>query len=348
MTKRVYFVSLLLVSLIALAAFTVQDPVSTIQQKPALSTIIIDAGHGGVDPGALGQHSTEAEIALSVALKLGKAIEKEMPGVKVIYTRTTDVLAGGGTNIQQSLRYRATMANEAKGDLFVSIHCNAAGVKAGGWYAKRVVGHKTRTVWVGKGKKKRKKTIKDPIYESYYVKNWQHGTETYIWAADRVGFKGEAINQREEEGGENVEDSTNILDLNSPEARIRAQLYEKKYFAKSLMLATFIEDEFVKGGRVSRGVKQRNEKGIWVLQATGMPSVLVETGFVTHTEEEQYIMSEKGQEEIVNSVLASLVRYKAALENKQHQATDQNATGGAENQAQQAQQSMPPKDGNRK
>ena len=335
MMKRVYYVSLLLVSLIALAAFTVNAPVTPQQQKPALSTIIIDAGHGGVDPGALGQHSTEAEIALSISLKLGKAIEKEMPGVKVIYTRTTDVLAGGGTNIQQSLRYRANMANEAKGDLFVSVHCNAAGVKAGGWYAKRVVGHKNRTVWVGKGKKRRKKTVRDPIYESYYVKNWQHGTETYIWAADRGGFKGEAINQSQEEGGENVEDSTNILDLNSPEARIRAQLYEKKYFAKSLTLATFVEEEFVKGGRVSRGVKQRNEKGIWVLQATGMPSVLIETGFVTHTEEEQYIISDKGQEEIVNSILASLVRYKAALEGKQHQSTEQNAPANAESQAQQ-------------
>lgn len=341
MIKRVYYVSLLLVSLIALAAFTVKDPVPSMEQKPALSTIIIDAGHGGVDPGALGQHSTEAEIALSVALKLGKAVEKEMPGVKVIFTRTTDVLAGGGTNIQQSLRYRANMANEAKGDLFVSIHCNAAGVKAGGWYAKRVVGHKTKTVWVGKGKKRRKKTIKDPIYESYYVKNWQHGTETYIWAADRGGFKGEAIKTTTEEGGENVEDSTNILDLNSPEARIRAQLYEKKYFAKSLTLATMIEEEFVKGGRVSRGVKQRNEKGIWVLQATGMPSVLVETGFVTHTEEEQYIMSEKGQEEIVQQILASLLRYKTALEGKQHQSTEQSAPDAAETQSQPAQATQP-------
>jgi N-acetylmuramoyl-L-alanine amidase len=344
MIKRVYYVSLLLVSLIALAAFTFQAPVAPQQQKPALSTIIIDAGHGGVDPGALGQHSTEAEIALSISLKLGKAIEKEMPGVKVIYTRTTDVLAGGGTNIQQSLRYRANMANEAKGDLFVSVHCNAAGVKAGGWYAKRVVGHKNRTVYVGKGKKRRKKVVRDPIYESYYVKNWQHGTETYIWAADRGGFKGEAINQSQEEGGENVEDSTNILDLNSPEARIRAQLYEKKYFAKSLTLATLIEEEFVKSGRVSRGVKQRNEKGIWVLQATGMPSVLIETGFVTHTEEEQYIISDKGQEEIVNSILASLLRYKAALEGKQHPSTDQSAPVETESQSQQSQPAVPPKD----
>lgn len=297
----------------ALVSFTAKEPGEPVQ-KPALSTIIIDAGHGGVDPGAQGQIATEAEIALSIALKLGQALEKEMPNVKIIYTRTTDVLAGGGTNVQESLRYRARMANEARGDLFVSIHCNAAGVRAGGWYAKRVVGYKNKTVYVGKGKKRRKKVVRDPIYETYWVKNWQHGTETFIWAADRGGLKGESINETQDDGGENVEDSSNVLDLHSPEARIRAQLYEKKYFSKSLLLANMVEEEFVKGGRESRGVKQRNEKGIWVLQATGMPSVLIETGFVSHTEEEQYIASEKGQDEIVASILASLVRYKASLE----------------------------------
>ncbi|MGN6417217.1 MAG: N-acetylmuramoyl-L-alanine amidase family protein, partial [Pseudobacter sp.] len=136
-------------------------------------------------------------------------------------------------------------------------------------------------------------------------------------------------------------------DLNSPEARIRSQLYEKKYFSKSLLLATFIEEEFVKGGRVSRGVKQRNEKGIWVLQATGMPSVLIETGFVTHTEEEQYIISEKGQEEIVASIMVSLLRYKQSLENKQHLPVEQqSAPANADGQP----ATTPPaqKDNNRK
>ncbi|WEK34754.1 MAG: N-acetylmuramoyl-L-alanine amidase [Candidatus Pseudobacter hemicellulosilyticus] len=315
MMKKIGSIGIFLVSLIAVAAFTRKERLPE-QPKPVLSTIIIDAGHGGVDPGARGQLMTEAKVALSISLKLGKAIEAAMPEVKVIYTRTTDVLAGGGTNVQESLRYRARMANEAKGDLFVSIHCNAAGVKAGGWYAKKVVGHTNKTVYVGKGKNRKKKTVRSPIYENYWVKNWQHGTETYIWAADRGEAKSESINMTQDDGGENVEDSTDILDLSSPEARIRAQLYEKKYFTKSLLLANYVEEEFVKGGRVSRGVKQRNEKGIWVLQATGMPSVLIETGFVSHTEEEEYIVSEKGQEEIVASILSSLLRYRASLEGK--------------------------------
>jgi N-acetylmuramoyl-L-alanine amidase len=284
------------------------------QQKPVLGTIIIDPGHGGKDPGAHGQISTEAEVALSISLKLGKVLAEELPESKLIFTRTTDVLPGGATNIHDGLEYRANLANQSKGDLFIAIHCNATGARAGGWYAKRVVGHKNKTVYVGKGSKRRKKTVRVPIYESYWVKNNRHGTETYIWAADRTGFKGEAIQETDTQTGENVEDSTNQLDLNSPEAIIRAQLYEKKFFAKSLLLATLVEEEFEKGGRFSGGVKQRNEKGIWVLQATGMPSILVETGFITQTEEEQYLNSEKGQDEIVAQIVSAIKRYKASLE----------------------------------
>jgi N-acetylmuramoyl-L-alanine amidase len=70
----------------------------------------------------------------------------------------------------------------------------------------------------------------------------------------------------------------------------------------------------VKGGRFSRGVKQRNEKGIWVLQATGMPSVLVETGFITDKDEEEYLNSEKGQNEIVDNLTSALANYIASKE----------------------------------
>jgi len=86
-------------------------------------------------------------------------------------------------------------------------------------------------------------------------------------------------------------------------------LYAKKFFENSLHFANFIEAEFVKEGRVSRGVKQRNDKGIWVLQATGMPSVLVETGFISYKEEEDYLNSNKGQEEIVRNITDALKNY---------------------------------------
>jgi N-acetylmuramoyl-L-alanine amidase len=106
-----------------------------------------------------------------------------------------------------------------------------------------------------------------------------------------------------------------MLDLTSPEAKIRAQLYEKKYFANSFALASLVEDEFKKSGRQGVwGVMQRNNKGIWVLQATAMPSILVETGFVTNKEEEEYLNSDQGQDEIVDNITNALKRYKDMLD----------------------------------
>lgn len=313
LVKRSNFLLLLpvLAGMVFLLSFG--DAPAAPPQKPTLRTLIIDAGHGGRDQGAKGLISTEAAIALDIALKLGKAVEREFPDIKVVYTRTTDALPGGATDASHGNRIRAEMANQAKGDLFISIHCNANAYPAGGYYAKRVTGYRNKTVWVGKGSKRRKKTVKSPIYESYWVKNMTKGTETYIWAADRSGFKGNAIDQTEEYG-ENDQDSLNVLDLTSPEAKIRAQLYEKQFFAKSALMASYVEDEFKKAGRISKGVKQRNHKGIWVLQATGMPSILVETGFITNKEEEEYLVSEAGQEEITNNILEALKRYKRDLE----------------------------------
>jgi N-acetylmuramoyl-L-alanine amidase len=279
-------------------------------QKPAkLRTIIIDPGHGGADHGTHGLISTEKDVTLDISLKLGKAIQQEFPDVKVVFTRTSDELPGGGTDFRPALLVRADIANKAKGDLFICIHGNSNGKPAGGYYAKRVIGHKKAIRYV----RKRKRTVTVPIYESYWVKNTRIGTETYIWKADRSGFKGTAISQTDE-GEENMEDSTTTLfDLNSPEAKMRAQLYEKKYFNNSALFATLVEEEFKKAGRQSYGVKQRDE-GIRVLQATGMPSVLIETGFLTNKEEEEYLNSDKGQDEIVGNIVDALKAYKEQLE----------------------------------
>ncbi len=87
------------------------------QKGTRIKTVVIDAGHGGKDPGALGKHSKEKDIALSVALKTGKYIEDNFPDVKVIYTRKTDKFV--------DLYRRGEIANDANADLFISIHCNA-------------------------------------------------------------------------------------------------------------------------------------------------------------------------------------------------------------------------------
>ncbi len=93
--------------------------------EAGVKVIVIDAGHGGASfPGAVYGGVKEKDINLKVALKLGALIEKELPGVKVVYTRTTDKALGKTLN--DDLTARANIANKAGGDFFISIHANAA------------------------------------------------------------------------------------------------------------------------------------------------------------------------------------------------------------------------------
>lgn len=270
-----------------------------VAKKKGVQTIIIDPGHGGKDQGARGLFSTEAKICLEIGLKLGKAIEENFPEIKVLYTRTTDIIPGYKPDKNQGLRYRAEFANQSGADLFIAIHANSA----------RKIAHRIPTgyKWVGKGKKRRKVRT----YRTYYTPNPAKGTETYIWAADESDHKTDMIIP-EDESGEN--DSTLVMpDLNDPVMKAYQLLYAKKYFENSLLFATMIEEEFSKQGRNSRGVKQRNDVGIWVLHATGMPSVLVETGFISEKEEEIYLNSGQGQDEIVKNIIDALSNYIAAV-----------------------------------
>jgi N-acetylmuramoyl-L-alanine amidase len=105
-----------------------------------------------------------------------------------------------------------------------------------------------------------------------------------------------------------------VPDPKSPEAIIKARLWSQKFFKNSVRLGSLIEEEFVKIGRNSWGVLQRNHMGIWVLQATNMPAVLIETGFITNAEEEDYLNSETGQQEIVRAIANAVIRYKSQVE----------------------------------
>jgi N-acetylmuramoyl-L-alanine amidase len=288
-------------------------------QKKVLRTIILDAGHGGLDPGAKGSFSTEAEVSLAVTLKLGKAIEKEFPDTKIIFTRTTDMLPGNKPNKDIANRYRAEMANESGGDLYIAIHCNAApDIRHS-----EIIGYRTVTT----RKKKKKITKKVPQYRYWTTPNPASGTETYIWALNKNDAKVNSVSKNDEYYGEIDSTSTiSLPDPSDPAEKARMLIYAQNYFRKSLTLADLIEKGFQNQGRTYRGgVKQRNDKGIWVLQATGMPSVLVEIGFITSKEEENYINSEQGQEEIVGNIISALKDYKQKLESRKIATGEQKA-----------------------
>jgi N-acetylmuramoyl-L-alanine amidase len=319
MLKRTLLTFGILPLLVIVTSFTKQ-PAQTV-----LRTIIIDAGHGGTDQGAEGLEATEARICLEISKKLGAQIEKEIPGVKVLYTRTTDIFPGNKPTKKDGDRYRASFANQSNADLFISIHCNSAGKAPGGWSEKRIVTYKNQVSYVKKKGKKVKATKKVPVYETFYVANEAKGTETYIWTAEENAHKEQMVVMNE------------FSDADAPEADDAVSnalklIYTKKYFAKSLQLAEFIQQEFEKSGRINRGVKQRNEKGIWVLHATGMPSILVEAGFISNKTEEQFLLSQDGQEEISENITSAVKNYIAVLQSQQktmgllRQPTNQKAT----------------------
>jgi N-acetylmuramoyl-L-alanine amidase len=322
MMKRTFIVILFITGAAILTSFIKPSHKTAEQPKPkaGLKTIIIDPGHGGADNGARGLFSTEDDVSLEVSLKLGDAIQKEFPDIKLIFTRTTDIFPGYKNNVNDALHYRADLANKSGGDLFIAIHCNAAGKAPGGWNAKRVKGYRNQTKRVKVKKKWVTKTVRVPIYETYWQENLVKGTETYIWAVSKNDEKVSSISKSTEDEEYGEQDSlinVEIPNPNDPIEKARLLLYAQNYFRKSYQFADFIEKGFKEQGRVDRGgVKQRNNKGIWVLQATGMPSVLVEIGFITNREEEKYINSDTGQGEIVQNILNALRSYKDRLEGR--------------------------------
>jgi N-acetylmuramoyl-L-alanine amidase len=275
-----------------------------------INTIIVDAGHGGSDPGARGRYSTEAQITLKLAIRLEEILKRELAETRIVMTRTTDIF--------HSVREKADIANQQKGDLFVCIHVNAAPPRR----HRELTGYKTRTYYTGKGKKRKKVTKKEPVYKTWTTPSPAQGTSTYVFAADRSDEKASGLLEERYESESEVVD---VPDPKSPEAVIQARLWSQKFFKNSVRLGSFIEEEFVKIGRKSWGVLQRNHMGIWVLQATNMPAVLIETGFITNEEEEDYLNSDAGQQEMVRAIANAVIRYKTQVETpaiqKQEQTT---------------------------
>jgi len=219
--------------------------------------VVLDAGHGGKDPGNMGNGFKEKDIALNIILKIGKALEKQ-EGIEVIYTRDSDIFI--------PLDKRAQIANEADADLFVSVHCNSHNSQA-------------------------------------------YGTETFVLGLHKteenfeVAKKENSVIFLEED----YEVTYGGFNPNSPESYIGMALMQEEYLNQSILLADFVQKNFTNElKRKNRGVKQA---GFVVLKMAVMPSVLIETGFLTNNHEGPYLNSTGGQNKMAAAIVEAINKY---------------------------------------
>lgn len=231
--------------------------------SPKKFTVVIDAGHGGHDPGAIGKRGKEKNINLSVALKLGKLIQNNHSDTKVVYTRSSDVFV--------PLHRRAEIANEAKADLFISIHTNSIASRSS-----RVSGTETYTLGLHRTQENLEVAQKENaviLIEDDYQKQY-------------AGFN-----------------------PNSSESYIIFEFLQDKNMAQSVNFAQLIQQQFRhKARRIDKGVHQA---GFLVLRETSMPSVLIELGYITNPNEEAYLLSSNGSSMLAQSIYQAFVNYKA-------------------------------------
>ena len=230
-------------------------------------TVVIDAGHGGKDPGAVSANGKlhEKDVTLAVALMVGESIVQNHPEVQVLYTRKTDKFVG--------LNDRARMANKADADLFISIHVNAA--------------------------------------ENRSAK----GAETYTLGIEEARTERNLDIAKRENGvillEENHEKTYANFNPNSPESYIIFEYMQSEFVKESIHIAQYVQENFANdANRLDRGVRQA---GFLVLNATSMPSILVELGYISNAEEAKYLASVTAQQRLSNCISKAFDAYYADL-----------------------------------
>ena len=262
--RRIGSFSLLFIATVVCSSF---KPIIPLEY--GLKTVVIDAGHGGKDPGKIGVGNVlEKNVALSIALMTGTAIKNEYKDVKVVYTRDNDEFV--------SLYERARIANRLNADLFISVHANAAANKSA------------------------------------------QGTETFTLGLHRTQANLETAKAENAVilMEDNYEAEYEGFDPNSDESNVALTLMQSAFLEQSLSIADKVQQEFTELGRRDRGVKQA---GFLVLYKTTMPSILIETGFVTNAEESQYLNKKDNQKVIANAISKAFGNYKAEIEGREQE-----------------------------
>lgn len=227
-----------------------------------IDVIVIDAGHGGDDFGAVGPRGTrEKDVVLAIALELAEFLKKD-PDFRVILTRDDDRFI--------PLKRRADIANEANADLFISLHANSAPRKTA------------------------------------------RGFETFFLAAAKSD-EGRATAQLEN-ASLRFEESRDNEFAGADIDFILTDLLQNQFLVESATLAESIQREMAKSVKApDRGV---NQAGFVVLYHAYMPSVLVETGFISNRDEEAWLSRESAQKKIAEAIYRSVVAFRNQYEDK--------------------------------
>ena len=224
-------------------------------------TVVIDAGHGGKDYGAIGHvlKLKEKDLNLDVSLRLASKIRTAYPDVNVVLTRSTDVFI--------ALQERANIVNRNNADLFICVHTNSA-------ESRKASGAEVFIL----GTDKMEKNLDVAMRENAVMKLEADYQTTY------QGF-----------------------DPNSIDSYIMFELMQNQYMDRSLKFATMVQNEFV--NTLKRGDRGVRQAAFWVLLKSACPSVLVEMGFVSNKEEEQYLGTDKGKREITDAIFTAFCTY---------------------------------------
>jgi N-acetylmuramoyl-L-alanine amidase len=271
-----YRIFVVLLALITLCALPYNTYAQTTSGHPGLKTVVIDPGHGGKDPGALGKSSKvhEKDIVLAVSKKLGEKIKAAYPGVKVIYTRSDDRFIG--------LHDRAMVARRNNADLFISIHCNGSSSADAKGTSVHILGQNSNN--------KKNKT-------DYFERNMS------------VAQRENAVIVLEEDYKTKYQE----FDPNSPESYISHQLQWMAYYESSLLFASEVVTHLIKAPLVPRRIVV-DQDIFQVLVEANMPAVLLELAFVTNPTEHKYLASESGQNEVAARLFNAFKSYKTKFD----------------------------------
>lgn len=227
--------------------------------------VVIDAGHGGKDAGTCGRRLKEKDVTLDIAKRLGRMVAK-LSDVKVVYTRQQDKFV--------SLQGRADIANNAQGDLFISIHVNSVKETSPG--REKVKGVAVYTM----GPDKSRQALEVAMRENSVMELEPDYTTRYR------GF-----------------------DPNSAESYISMEMSSNVNMKQSIDLARIIQSNLKEyTGRYDKGCHQA---GFWVLWSPNMPSVLVEIEFMCNPDSEKWLSTDEAREKSAMALFASIKQYLA-------------------------------------